>query len=394
MVEGKNKSDDAQKESSRKASRDSREEGSSKTSVYGGREHYVSLEHELGKRRQSTSGSRHSSRHRKSRRRTQSLPLGVKLLWAGLTIVLAAYVGMLGYSRFKASQDAAERDAEIRRKSEEPKTASKEIASPDSEETSDPDLNGLQARILDWKNSYEKIGSAQDLQKNGETDRAIERLESALSTTPAHIGTKLALAKIYMEEKESERAMKLLIEVMDADPLNAKARLALATLLSETGDHDSALDLAKWIIETDAYSVEAHRIASTAYLKTDRVRAAIPHLQKLMNLQRDNIVEMNHLATAYSQLREFGKAIKVFNDILSRDPDSSVTYYNLAVCYAQQDIPSQTVDVLNRAVKKFGAGFVGTWVQSKDFDPVREDAAFSALENEVLGNTPSTAPDA
>ena len=177
-----------------------------------------------------------------------------------------------------------------------------------------------------------------------------------------------------------DKARTLLVDVLDSNPEDTTARLMLADVLDYQTNYPASLTVAKWILETDPNSIEANEIAANAYLNTDRKGLAVTHLRKIVALQRDNPFAQNRLAVTYTQMGEYVKAIQLFNGVLANNGADSMTYYNLAVCYAKMSDSDQAVETLTRAMSLFGRDFVNIWVQSPDFDKIRNESIFMALQ--------------
>ena len=71
-----------------------------------------------------------------------------------------------------------------------------------------------------------------------------------------------------------------------------------------------------------------------------------------------------------------------------------MTYYNLAVCYAKMSDANQAVETLTRATSLFGRDFVRSWLQSPDFDNIRNERIFLALQSSDDSRGGTNAPAA
>ena len=168
----------------------------------------------------------------------------------------------------------------------------------------------------------------------------------------------------------------------------------LARVLDHQTNYPASLAVAKWILETDPNSIDANEIAANAYLNTDRKGLAVSHLRKIVLIERDNPFAKNKLAMTYTQMGEHVKAIQLFSELLADNTADSMTYYNLAVCYAKMSDANQAVETLTRATSLFGRDFVRSWLQSPDFDNIRNERIFLALQSSDDSRGGTNAPAA
>ena len=312
-----------------------------------------------------------SRSHRSRRHHHQHGNLASRLLWSGVAAVVIAYVLVLAGSVLR-SDKKARKVASAAATSSAPATVA--LSSNAMAEAA-----SIHERIAAWTRLPDAMLQAQTQQDRGLLDDAEAALKKALETSPHALAIQARLAKLYVEQKKCAQATELLVRVLDANPDDVPARLLLATCYDSQTNYAASLAVANWVLDVDPGSILANRIAADAYLNTDRTALAIPHLKKLVSLERDNIVAQNKLGVAYSLMGEYVKAIQLFNGVLDKNAADSTTYYNLAVCYAKQSMTDQAVETLARAQALFPKDFVNTWMQSRDFDPIRNESLFVAL---------------
>ena len=318
---------------------------------------------------------RHGRRHRHHRSRQNNA--GGKMLWIALAAVFGIYAVVLVNSVFRSSKKTPGRST-----GDGPATSAAPTHAAAPSQTATELAQKIRERIAAWNKLPDAIVQAQSLQNQGLLDQAEQRLMKALETTPHSSVALHRLAQVRVQQKKYDQARDVLIQMLESDPDNGTARLMLASVLESQTNYPAALAVAQWVLETDPNSLEAHEIAANAYLNTDRKALAIPHLRKMATLDRDNTVTQNKLALAYTQIGEYADAVRLFNDVLAKNVADSVTHYNLAVCYAKQSMAERVVETLRRASAVFGQDFVSTWVEGKDFDPVRTAPPFVAFLGE------------
>jgi len=256
-------------------------------------------------------------------------------------------------------------------------TAVPESASPPSR------LETIQARIQGWENAVGALRESNRLLYHKNLLKAEQTLGQALQSSPSNLELLLAQAEVATDLKHYDLAADLLINVLDVDPGRSDARVKLATALYGVRDFEATLAVTDWVLKQEAYSSEAHNLAANAYLSLDQPTAAIPHLRRLRLLDPGNTAAQNNLAVAYTRMGNYQEAEKVLLDILNTEPENSIAYFNLAACYALQNRPEKVVEIFERAAIKFGDVFVKTWLESKDFDAVRNDPRIAALLDQL-----------
>lgn len=290
-------------------------------------------------------------------------------IYAGLAFVLGIY----GYFFLKAKfqRDPAHKFV----------PPANESAAPDDTEglARQDETAWVLATIQTGNRSDYAIEEAERLLKDRLVTQAERSLTLTLTQAPDVAEVHLMLAKVYVEKAEYNKAKESLRNVLEREPGNTKARILLATILSSQGNYEASLAVAHWILKEDPYRVEAHRVASKAYLNTERPALAIPHLRRIVNLAGDDILAENTLAMAYCRTGFYDKATQLLVRGLERDRSNSVTYYNLSICYAYQHRTEELIETLDEAITGFGKSFVQTWLESRDYDAVREDPKFNAF---------------
>lgn len=249
--------------------------------------------------------------------------------------------------------------------------------------------NGLpmSERVQKWTRGARLVEEAQTLINGRRYDQALTKLLAAGELIPQSVDQMVALSRVYMNMGDFPLAEKFLARVVDADPTRIEARQMLAKALIENGKNLDALAVAEWICAGDGYSEEGHEIAAAAALNLNESAKAIEHLKKLLSLKGDDMTVKNNLGIAYLRAGSYTEARKTFEDILRTDEQHSTAHYNLAVCLIKLGDTKQAIITLNRAAARLGDGYVGAWLNMPDFDSVRANPDFIALQKSV-GSAP------
>lgn len=307
------------------------------------------------------------------------------IVFTSLLAVLLVYAGILvislGLKKFRKPESATP-----------PAPAAAETvitATPVSHAFSPSEISGL---IKTWKTSTELVGEGTKLLDRENISRAETRLFQALESNPENTALHTALAEIYINKQNYSNALDSIVKVLNHEPGNLHARLRLAQTLANEGNHQGALIAANWLLEQEPFSLEANRIAANASLNQNLPGDAIGPLKKIASLDPGDIKSKNNLAVAHSRLGQYDKALEVLEELLRGNTSDSVTFYNLAVCYAQQGKAEASVQAIRQASLQFGGNFVRAWLDSNDFDPIRNNLDFQALVRNAGNPQASDAP--
>ncbi len=314
--------------------------------------------------------------HRMRRRRrsdmSPELALWNRITWLAVLLVAGVFIALVAFNEWRARGRRAAEAA--------PAQPAAVVETAPVESIATADEVPLADRMGAWNESLRLVEEGRLALVGGHAEEARAALERALEKTPHFAEAEVYLAQSLVRLKEHAQARALLVEALDKAPGDVSARLALAECLLALGRAEDALAVARWVIATDSYSPAAHSAAATALVQLERPAESVVHLRRLVSLNRDDLSAQNSLGLAFLKMKDFRNAQLTFREIIRADPDHSVAYYNLAIGFAQQNDAAGVVDVLGKAVEKFGREFVQTWVQAADFDPVRTSPVFEAFQ--------------
>jgi len=250
------------------------------------------------------------------------------------------------------------------------------------------DTSGWENDIALWRDAIRFVQRMDKLPVTLGAETAAEKMREQLTKTPYLLPVKLALAKQLVSAGHHEQAVAAAREILVIDPSHREARMMLARSLAQTRQHDSAIVVARWILDEEPYSNESRAILADAFLAINKPLNAVPFLERLVESDALNHTARNNLGIAYSRIGEHERASKVFEGAMLLNPNNSLAYFNLAASYAQQARVADSVDVLRRAAERFGADFVHSWMQGREFNPIRSTLPFERLLSEVAPGSP------
>lgn len=156
----------------------------------------------------------------------------------------------------------------------------------------------------------------------GRTESATQLLERAARLEPAHVGTRLQLAKIYQRAREFDRCLDELSLVLYHEPHNADAYFEMAVVHRLRGDIDGAIDFLKQALERDSEHAQALNELGWLYCGRERFKEALDVLERAIEVDPDNIPAQNNLGFACVRLEEYERALAVFQKLCRRTSKS------------------------------------------------------------------------
>lgn len=309
-----------------------------------------------------------------------------KLLWAGLALVVVVYSLALAYTVFR-NRHKQPTLVELATQPAPAAVSSRAVTEP---------VYNNEPRA--FEQDIEKYRQALTLTKDGASDLAANRLESAegrlrnaIELVPDLLVAHQELGRVLENKQDFAGAEAEWRRAIEINPDDLNARLCLAAVFLAGGQATNALEAARWALDADPYSERGHEIAAAALNLLKQPQQALAHLKRLATSNRDDLVTQNNLGAAYLAVNDYRNALLTFLEVLRVDPGNSVAFYNIAVVHARQGAAGDVVDTLTQAARKLGATFVFTWTQSHDFDPVRSEPRFQRFV-EQRGEPPSLGP--
>ncbi|NCC51660.1 MAG: tetratricopeptide repeat protein [Spartobacteria bacterium] len=333
---------------------------------------------------------------RSSRRRRSSTGMrssvGTLLLWGVIGLVLAAYLAFLGHAYLQRKAKVQKATGAV--------TGPVDAVADASEATPVPDAFINVAMITDLSQQEQRVRQEVDLSLTMLSDdspaKALARLIALYENFPDDLEVKITLARAYIAQKNYPEAVLLLYDTLKATPGNQEARIMLADILLEQNQYQEALAITTWVLDTNPYSIPANSIAADAYLAMDKPSWSIPFLRRIIAQDRENFSALNRIAKAYADMGEYQKAVLEFTRMMDMNVADSVTYCNLAICYAQQMKADKAVIILDQAANMYGYSFVRSWLEQKEFDPIRDTPpfkTFAARQKLAQKKAPPAAPE-
>ena len=162
--------------------------------------------------------------------------------------------------------------------------------------------------------------------KNGQRDKAIEELKSAVSIHPSFVAALNGLGVQYLKTGAAGKAIEVLMQAKKFSPNSAMVRLNLGiALLRERRYEEAEAEFAR-AIDLNPGSGAAHLYRARALIGLKRLDNAEQELQRAITIGGDEVVmARRYLGGVYLEKGENAKAILVLEEYLRLAPDAADT---------------------------------------------------------------------
>ncbi|MCG8618087.1 MAG: tetratricopeptide repeat protein [Desulfobacterales bacterium] len=171
------------------------------------------------------------------------------------------------------------------------------------------------------------------LANKGNTEAAIDALESAIAKDPDSSFLKRDLIVLLHKLKRSDQALALAKKLAEQDPDNVE-NLMLLVQLKRGGEYDREMsDLLKKILELDPENQDTYLRLGKIYLDTEAFDDALDLFTKMTQAFPDNYVAYFYLGESYLNKGKTAKAVTAFEKTLELAPDLAEPRFRLADIY-------------------------------------------------------------
>jgi tetratricopeptide (TPR) repeat protein len=158
---------------------------------------------------------------------------------------------------------------------------------------------------------------ASALYAGGDTPRAIQVLESAISTFPKDNTSKLALVDMYQNVKRFADAERVLREMLAVDPTNADALNVLGYMLANNNDRlDEAIRLVNQALQKDPGNAAYLDSLGWAHFKKGNLAEAEKYLTEAVAKMPKNAEVLDHVGDLHARRSRWKEAIDYWTQAL------------------------------------------------------------------------------
>lgn len=171
---------------------------------------------------------------------------------------------------------------------------------------------------------------------------AIPMLTKAIEVSPAHIGSRSQLMKVYNETGDWEKLKVLAENTLQVIPDNAEAAMYLEASKNKKGKIEIAEDEIRI-----APTAEKYLNLSLMYYQAGKYESSINAAKEALKLKPDFPAAYNNIGSAYNILKQYDKAIEACQKAIELDPNFQLAKNNLAVALNSRNQISQLEAIAN-----------------------------------------------
>ncbi len=212
---------------------------------------------------------------------------------------------------------------------------------------------------------------------------AIDHLEKVAATPGGGTDVTLQynLGRLYLRNGDNDKAIERLSRVLEQNSYSIQARLALAQALGAAGRNDEAADVLAAVVDDEP------RLASTLaqfYERAGKADQASRAYARALEANPKDLRALLALSRQHSTAGEYDKAIATLTKAQALVPNDAGIAAFLAQTYMQAKMYSEASTFASAAQKKFPADMRFTRLQARVlFDTGNQSAALALLESAV-----------
>ncbi|MBF0448771.1 MAG: tetratricopeptide repeat protein [Magnetococcales bacterium] len=178
-----------------------------------------------------------------------------------------------------------------------------------------------------------ELGDVIELQKNGQNEEAILRLQSLSSQFPGHSKPYFLLGISHYHLKEFDQATDQISRAIAINPNAAEYHTSLGVVFSASGKKKLAELRWRAAIRLKPEQPEAYFHLGDAHIDRGQAQKAIDWLKQAVALKPTFLEAWNNLGLCYKALKQPAQAKNCFEKTIKLDPDFINGHVNLAVTH-------------------------------------------------------------
>jgi Bardet-Biedl syndrome 4 protein len=197
--------------------------------------------------------------------------------------------------------------------------------------------------------TYEQLGRVYQAQENWEA--AIATYLEALESSPDSPDILATLGLLYLRLGETYRAFEYLDQALSRDPGNPRVILAAGSIIQDHDDVDVALVKYRVAAAKEPNSAQLWNNVGMCFFGKNRFVAAIACLKKALYLDPFEWIISYNLGLAHLKTQQHASAFHVLSGCVKRKPDFAAAYAFLAVALAKLDDVENAKQAYARAIR-------------------------------------------
>ncbi|MDZ5252933.1 tetratricopeptide repeat protein [Clostridium sp. LIBA-8841] len=195
------------------------------------------------------------------------------------------------------------------------------------------------------------ISIALMLDELGDTEKAKEKYEEALSINNCEFRAYYGLAVIYDEKENYRKAIELYKKAIDINSVYDRAIFFLANSLDNVGDKEGAIEYYKKTIEVCPEDFWAYTNLGSIYEEQDMLQEAYRMFSKALQIDGEHYLALFNMGVIYKRLNVYDKAKKFYEKSIKKNFGYAYTFLNLAVIYKEENNIEKGIDILSLGLR-------------------------------------------
>ncbi len=204
----------------------------------------------------------------------------------------------------------------------------------------------------------EALGYMSRFDKPGNLDKAMERLQEAVTADPKYAIALAELGRANMirwdvtkDRRWLDEARTLAQRALDSDSRVALAHVVMGSTYSETGDFPRAIQEFQRALDIDPLEVRALHNLADAYQSTGKPKEAELLFKKVVKMRPTDWLGYDYLAYFYLQQSRYSDAEPVFRKVIELAPGNPWAQEGLGTVLSFQGKYPQAQTVFEKAIK-------------------------------------------
>ena len=214
-------------------------------------------------------------------------------------------------------------------------------------DTPDPWIDDI---VSDCYDSFEVAMAGGKAGRAGNTIRAIQLLNKAITLDPLDHNAYNHLAELYVEQGDLDQARKTYENCIKTLPTFDRGWAGLISVEMKSGKQSRASELIDQAIAKCPESYVINNYKGEVLINENRLNEAIPYFETTIRLVPNNAVGFNYLARIYLKMSENRKALEQLQKALKAEPSNPLSLELITIFYVLAGDPAQSSRYLQRAI--------------------------------------------
>jgi tetratricopeptide (TPR) repeat protein len=187
--------------------------------------------------------------------------------------------------------------------------------------------------------------------REGEINRAVESLQTAIQKDTESLFLRIELTQIYIGQRRYNDAITVAESMLEKDSDDVRVLTLIAGLHETLGEYEAAIDTYKEIISGNPDNENGYLLMGSVYVQKGEPENAIKVLKKAIELNGESIKGHYLIGKAYMEFKEYAKAIFHLLKTLELNPRFEPALFDLVSIYQDRDDRDMVLETYQQILK-------------------------------------------